>query len=84
LCWIKFRNKLTEELGAVKNMMIRWLDRYYPEFTQVFPSFGKNGFAVLEFTLFPSDLHQKQPDEILTHCLRLRGSNPPKGRKHCF
>ena len=33
-----FRSKLTEELGAVKNMIIRWLDRYFPEFTQVFPS----------------------------------------------
>ena len=43
-----FRSKLTEELGAVKNMIIRWLDRYFPEFTQVFPSFGKMAMAVLE------------------------------------
>lgn len=41
-----FRSKLTEELGAVKNMIIRWLDRYFPEFTQVFPSFGKMAMAV--------------------------------------
>ena len=54
-----FRGKLTEELGAVKNMMIRWLDRYFPEFTQVFPSFGKMALAVLECTPFPSDLHQE-------------------------
>jgi transposase len=32
-----FRSKLTEEQGSVKNMMIRWLVRYFPEFTQVFP-----------------------------------------------
>jgi transposase len=56
-----FRSKLTEELGAVKNMIIRWLDRYFPEFTQVFPSFGKMALAVLECTPFPSDFHQKRP-----------------------
>ncbi|MGG4010598.1 IS110 family transposase, partial [Bacillus smithii] len=55
-----FRGKLTEELGSVKNMMIRWLDRYFSEFTQVFPSFGKMALAVLECTPFPIDLHQKQ------------------------
>jgi len=36
-----FCSKLVEEQGAVRNQMIRWLDRYFPEFTQVFPSFGK-------------------------------------------
>src|SRR5690554_4071799 len=43
-----FREKLVEEYGAVKNMMIRWLDRYFPEFTQVFPKFGKMALAALE------------------------------------
>ncbi|RZP69932.1 IS110 family transposase, partial [Vibrio vulnificus] len=45
-----FKSKLTEEFGAVKNMIIRWLDRYFPEFTQVFPKFGKMALAVLECT----------------------------------
>ncbi|MBD8071640.1 IS110 family transposase [Bacillus sp. PS06] len=76
-----FRNKLTEELGSVKNMIIRWLDRYFPEFTQVFPSFGKMAMAVLECTPFPSDLHQKLPDEILTIYREVEGLKSPQRPK---
>ncbi|MDQ0163951.1 IS110 family transposase, partial [Aeribacillus alveayuensis] len=35
-----FRESLLKERNAVHNQMIRWLDRYFPEFVQVFPSFG--------------------------------------------
>ncbi|MBT2756775.1 IS110 family transposase, partial [Mesobacillus foraminis] len=76
-----FRTKLTEELGAVKNMIIRWLDRYFPEFTQVFPSFGKMALAVLECTPFPDDLHQKQPDEVLTQYRQVEGLKSPQRPK---
>ncbi|MBT2757914.1 IS110 family transposase [Mesobacillus foraminis] len=76
-----FRSKLTEELGAVKNMIIRWLDRYFPEFTQVFPSFGKMALAVLECTPFPSDLHQKQPDEVLALYRQVEGLKSPQRPK---
>ncbi|MBG9542271.1 transposase, partial [Cytobacillus firmus] len=76
-----FRSKLTEELGAVKNMIIRWLDRYFPEFTQVFPSFGKMAMAVLECTPFPSDLHQKQPDEVLSLYRKVEGLKSPQRPK---
>jgi transposase len=76
-----FRSKLTEELGAVKNMIIRWLDRYFPEFTQVFPSFGKMALAVLECTPFPSDFHQKQPDEVLALYRQVEGLKSPQRPK---
>jgi transposase len=76
-----FRGKLTEELGAVKNMMIRWLDRYFPEFTQVFPTFGKMALAVLECTPFPADLHQKQSDEILAIYRKVEGLKSPQKPK---
>lgn len=76
-----FRSKLTEELGAVKNMMIRWLDRYFPEFVQVFPSFGKMALAALECTPFPSDLHLKQPDEIVTLYRKVEGLKSPQRPK---
>ena len=76
-----FRSKLTEELGAVKNMMIRWLDRYFPEFTEVFPSFGKMALAVLECTPFPSDLHQKMPDDILSLYRKVEGLKSPQRPK---
>ncbi|UYZ21708.1 IS110 family transposase [Mesobacillus jeotgali] len=76
-----FRSKLTDELGAVKNMIIRWLDRYFPEFVQVFPTFGKMAMAVLEYTPFPSDLHEKQPDEILTLYRKAEGLKSPQRPK---
>lgn len=76
-----FRGKLTEELSAVKNMIIRWLDRYFPEFTQIFPSFGKMAMAVLECTPFPSDLQQKQADEVLSLYRKIEGLKSPQRPK---
>lgn len=76
-----FRSKLTEELGAVKNMIIRWLDRYFPEFTQVFPSFGKMALAALECTPFPADLQQKQLDELLILYRQVEGLKSPQRPK---
>lgn len=76
-----FRSKLTEELGAVKNMMIRWLDRYFPEFTQVFPSFGKMALAVLECTPFPDDLHERELDELMTLYREVDGIKSPQKPK---
>lgn len=76
-----FRGKLTEELGTVKNMITRWLDRYFPEFTQVFPTFGKMAMAALEYTPFPSDFDQKQPDEILTLYRKVEGLKSPQRPK---
>ena len=76
-----FRGKMTEELGAVKNRIIRWLDRYFPEFNQVFPSFGKMALAVLECTPFPSDLHQKHPDEVLSLYRKVEGLKSPQRPK---
>ncbi|ANB59545.1 IS110 family RNA-guided transposase [Anoxybacteroides amylolyticum] len=51
-----FRESLIKERNAVHNQMIRWLDRYFPEFVQVFPSFGKMALVVLEKTPFPMDI----------------------------
>lgn len=76
-----FREKLVEEFGAVKNMMIRWVDRYFPEFTQVFPKFGKMALAALECTPFPSDLHQKQVDELLVLFKKVEGMKSPQKPK---
>jgi transposase len=59
------RSKLVEEQGAVRNQMIRWLDRYFPEFPQAFPFFGKMALAALEYTPFPCDLVGKELEEIL-------------------
>ena len=75
------RGKLTEEVGAVKNQMIRWLDRYFPEFTQVFPSFGKMAMAVLECTPFPSDLQGKEIEDLLAIYRTSEGVKSPQRPK---
>lgn len=76
-----FREKLVEEFGALKNMMIRWIDRYFPEFTQVFPKFGKMALATLECTPFPSDLHQKQVDDLIVLFKKVEGMKSPQKPK---
>ncbi len=73
-----FRSKLVEEQGAIRNQMIRWLDRYFPEFSQVFPSFGKMALAVLEYTPFPSDLAGKELEEVLALYRQSQGLQSPQ------
>lgn len=59
------RASLMEELNAVKNKLIRWTDRYFPEFREVFPSFGKMALAALACTPFPSDVAHIEPEALL-------------------
>ena len=72
------RGNLVEEMNAVKNKMIRWTDRYFPEFQQVFPSFGKMALAVLECTPFPSDITGKEPMELLELFRQVEGLKSPQ------
>jgi len=72
------RANLTEELGAIKNRLIRWLDRYFPEFRQVFPSFGKMALAVLECTPFPSEVVGKSSEELLSLYREVDGLKSPQ------
>lgn len=60
-----FRLKLQEDLAALKNRIIRWTDRYFPEFQWVFKDLGKNALAVLEKTPFPTDVQSKNLEELL-------------------
>ena len=76
-----FRAHLTEELAAIKNKMIRWLDRYFPEYQKVFPSFGKMALAALECTPLPCDLIGKQPEEILELYREIEGLKSPQRPK---
>jgi transposase len=59
------RSKLTEDLASIKNRIIRWLDRYFPEFTPVFPAFGKMALATLEMTPLPQDIDGKSAEELV-------------------
>ena len=72
------RGNLVEEMNTMKNKMIRWTDRYFPEFQQVFPSFGKMALAVLECTPFPSDIAGKEPMELLELFRKVEGLKSPQ------
>ena len=75
------RSKLVEELASVSNQLIRWTDRYFPEFPQVFPSFGKMALAALEQTPFPGDPVGKEVDEVLMLYCQSEGLKAPQRPK---
>ena len=72
------RSKLTEDLASIKNRIIRWLDRYFPEFTQVFPSFGKMALATLEITPLPQDIEQKNAEQLVFLYRQVEGMRVPQ------
>ena len=72
------RSKLTEDLSSIKNRIIRWLDRYFPEFTQVYPTFGKMAFASLEKTPLPQDIIGKTAEELVFIYRQVEGMRAPQ------
>ncbi|ARF16839.1 IS110 family transposase [Sporosarcina ureae] len=72
------KGNLTEELNAIKNKMIRWTDRYFPEFQGIFPAFGKMALAVLECTPFPSEIVNQEPSELLATYRTVEGMKSPQ------
>ncbi|ATP39786.1 IS110 family transposase [Solibacillus sp. R5-41] len=72
------RSKLTEDLASIKNRIIRWLDRYFPEFTQVFPSFGKMALTALERTPMPQDIRGKTAEELVFFYRQVGGMRAPQ------
>ncbi|MHA6260065.1 IS110 family RNA-guided transposase [Sporosarcina sp. CAU 1771] len=75
------KGNLSEESNALKNKIIRWTDRYFPEFPQVFPSLGKVALAALECTPFPSDVATKEPEELLALYREVEGLKSPQKPK---
>ncbi|MCZ8538656.1 IS110 family transposase [Paenisporosarcina quisquiliarum] len=59
------RSKVQEDLSALQNRLIRWTDRFFPEFGHVFKRIGKTACAVLEKTPFPMDIQGKIPEELV-------------------
>ena len=72
------RTKIQEDLNALQNRLIRWLDRFFPEFTQVFKNFGKMAYAALEMTPLPSDIKGKSPEELLFLYRQVEGMKSPQ------
>lgn len=72
------RSKIQEDLNALQNRLIRWLDRFFPEFRQVFKDFGKMAYAALEMTPLPSDIQGKSPEELLFLYRQVEGMKSPQ------
>ena len=72
------RTKIQEDLNALQNRLIRWLDRFFPEFTHVFKNFGKMAYAALEMTPLPSDIKGKSPEELLFLYRQVEGMKSPQ------
>ena len=72
------RSKIQEDLNALQNRVIRWLDRFFPEFSQVFKKFGKMAYAALEMTPLPSDIQGKSPEELLFLYRQVEGMKSPQ------
>jgi transposase len=75
------RSQLVEEQGAVRNKLIRWLDRYFPEFSTVFPTFGKTALAALECTPFPHELVTSTTEDLLHLYRQVEGVKSPQRPK---
>ena len=75
------REKMVEEQASIQNQMIRWTDRYFPEFRNVFPSFGKMALAVLDTTPFPEDVLDQEPDQLLDVYRSIEGMKSPQRPK---
>ena len=67
------RSKIQEDLNALQNRIIRWLDRFFPEFRSVFKNFGKMAYAILETTPLPADIQGKSPEELLVLYRQVEG-----------
>lgn len=76
-----FRLKWQEDIAALKNRIIRWTDRYFPEFQWVFKEIGKNALAVLEQTPFPTDMQDKSLEELLQLYRQVEGLKYPSSPK---
>ncbi|WP_138420947.1 IS110 family transposase, partial [Aquibacillus sediminis] len=75
------RTKIVEDITALKNRMVRWLDRFFPEFHQVFPSFGKNACAILEKTPLPQDVVGNDLEDLMTLYIQVEGLKCPSRPK---
>lgn len=78
---VNFREQLSKELQQSKAELDTILDRYFPEFKDVFKSVeGKAAIAALENFPFPADLLQRTAEEIAL--VLSQASNKRVGIKH--
>jgi transposase len=59
-------DQLIKDLQAVQGRVHQWIDRYFPEYTNVFKDWeGKASLQVLRMGLFPDEIVQCPEEEIL-------------------
>ncbi|MCL6443095.1 MAG: IS110 family transposase [Alicyclobacillus sp.] len=60
------RDRLSEDLKRVQGRIHNWLDRFFPEFTEVFKDWGgKAALVCLHQFPCPTDIQDKTPSEIV-------------------
>ncbi len=75
------KEKLRKEQTAVKNAIVRWTDRYFPEFWAVFRDLGKTALSVLEWTPLPADMAGRTVEELLEVYRQSEGLKCPQKAK---
>lgn len=64
---IKLRDQLTKQLTVINGRVENNLQRYFPEFQDVFKNWnGKAALCTLRKFPFPSDIRNKTPEDVLT------------------
>ncbi|MFS0865693.1 IS110 family transposase [Fredinandcohnia sp. 179-A 10B2 NHS] len=60
-------DQLVTDIGVIQNRVHQWIDRFFPEYLNVFGSWeGKASLQILKMALFPDELIQRTELEILT------------------
>lgn len=63
---MKLRDQLVKQMVATENRITNHIQRYFPEFTDVFKDWsGKTALFTLREFPFPSDILQLSPEEVL-------------------
>ena len=75
------KEKLRKEQTAVKNAIVRWTDRYFPEFWTVFRDLGKMALSVLEWTPLPADMAGRSAQELIEVHRQSEGLKSPQKAK---
>lgn len=60
------RERLNKELNRVKGRVVNWLDRFFPEYLQVFKNWeGKASLVTLKQFPLPQDILKLKPEDIV-------------------
>lgn len=59
------RHGIKKNIALTKNRIIRWIDRYFPEFSIVYKGLGKNACIILKQTPLPTDLLENDLEDLI-------------------